>query len=110
VLVDHDPSTVWTTDGSTVVPLAAFIADLDSVQYVSMIRWQSGVGGVSGTLHVSISTDNETWTELPIDGLVAPGEWQELAVGSEARYIQFVFVNDEGLAVVGGIAELEIWP
>ena len=35
VLVDDDPATVWTTDGSAVLPLAAFVADLDSVQYVA---------------------------------------------------------------------------
>jgi uncharacterized protein YraI len=109
-LVDRDPSTVWTTDGAAIVPLAAFIADLDAVQYVSVIRWQSGAGGLSGTLHVSVSTDNETWTELPIDSLAAPGEWQELAVGTEVRYVRFVFVNDAGLPVVGGVAELEVWP
>lgn len=110
VLVDHDAGTVWMTDGSTVVPLAAFIVDLDAPQYVSVVRWQVGASGVAGTLHVSISTDNENWTDLTVESVGAPGEWQELAVGSTAQYIRFVFVNDEGLPAVGGIAEIEVWP
>ncbi len=110
VLVDQDPATVWTTDGSAVVPLAAFIADLDEPQYVSLVRWQVGPEGLAGTLHVSVSTDNENWTDLTIDNIASPGEWQELAVDMNVQYIRFVFVNDDGLPTVGGIAEIEIWP
>jgi hypothetical protein len=110
VLVDDDASTVWTTDGSSVMPLAAFVADLDSVEYVSSISWLSGPGGLAGSLHISVSTDNETWTDLPHETLAPAGEWQELAVGANVRYIRFVFVNDDGLPVVGGVAELKVWP
>jgi uncharacterized protein YgiM (DUF1202 family) len=110
VLVDDDPSTVWSTDGSSAVPLAAFVADLDSVQYVSSISWLSDSAGLTGTLHISVSTDNETWTDLPLDNLAPPGEWQELMVDANVRYIRFVFVNDEGFASVGGVAELRVWP
>jgi len=110
VLVDQDPSTSWMTDGSSVVPLAAFIADLDAPQYVSVLRWQNGDGGLAGTLHVSVSTDNENWSELTIDSSAAPGEWQEVAIDASVQYIRFVFVNDDSLPAVGGIAELEIWP
>ena len=110
VLVDRDSSTVWMTDGSAVVPLAAFIADLDAPQYASVIRWQVGAGGVAGTLYVSVSTDNENWTEQTVDTVAAPGEWQELSVGASVQYIRFVFVNDDGLPAVGGIAEIEVWP
>jgi uncharacterized protein YraI len=110
VLVDGDASTVWTTDGTLIVPLAAFIADLDAPQYVSTVRWQVGGAGISGTMHVSVSTDNVNWTELSIDAIAAPGEWQELTVDSTVQYIRFVFVNDDGLQSVGGIAEIEVWP
>jgi len=110
VLVDRDSSTVWMTDGSSVVPLAAFIADLDAPQYVSLVRWQVGLEGLTGTLHISVSTDNENWTELTVDGIASPGEWQELAVDASVQFIRFVFVNDDGLPAVGGIAEIEVWP
>jgi hypothetical protein len=109
-LVDRDSSTVWMTDGAAVVPLAAFVADLDAPQYVSVIRWQIASEGLSGTLHVSVSTDNENWTDLTVDTIAAPGEWQELPVDASVQYIRFVFVNDDGLPVVGGIAEIEVWP
>jgi hypothetical protein len=98
------------TDGSSVVPLAAFIADLDAPQYVRVLRWQVGADGLAGTLHVSVSTDNENWTELTVDNIATSGEWQELSVDASVQYIRFVFVNDEGLPVVGGIAEIEAWP
>ena len=70
----------------------------------------SSANGLAGTLYISVSTDNENWTDLPIDTIASPGEWQELPVDADVRYIRFVFVNDEGLAVVGGIAELKVWP
>ena len=54
VLVDDDPSTVWMTDGSSVLPLAAFVVDLDAEQYVSSISWLSGTSGLAGTLHISV--------------------------------------------------------
>jgi len=110
VLVDDDSSTVWTTDGSTVLPLAAFVVDLDSVHYVSSVSWLSGASGVSGTLHISVSTDHETWVDLSIDTIAPPGEWQQLTVDADVRYIRFVFVNDDGLNVIGGIAEVKVWP
>lgn len=110
VLVDNDPSTVWMTDGSSVLPLAAFVVDLDAAQYVSSISWLSGADGLAGTLHISVSTDNETWTDLAIDSIGPPGEWQQLAVGANVRFIRFVFVNEDGLAVLGGIAEVKVWP
>lgn len=110
VLVDDDPATVWMTDGSAVVPVAAFVVDLDTVQSVGSISFASGADGIAGTLHLSISADNENWTDLSIDALAPAGEWQELAVGMDARYIRFVFVNDDALEAVGGIAEIRIWP
>lgn len=110
VLVDRDAATVWTTDGSAVVPLAAFIVDLDASRYVSVVRWQVGTEGLAGTLHVSVSTDNENWSELVIDNIASPGQWQELSVDASVQYIRFVFVNDDGLDAVGGIAEVEVWP
>lgn len=110
VLVDGDPTTVWMTDGSAALPLAAFVADLDSVHYVSTIAWLSGTDGIAGTLHISVSTDEANWTDLSIDTTVAPGQWQQLAVAADVRYVRFVFVNDDGLDVIGGIAEIEILP
>jgi len=110
VLVDDDPTTVWTTDGSSVLPLAAFVVDLDSVQYVSSVSWLSGRSGISGTLHISVSTDNETWADLPIDTIAPPGEWQELTVDGDVRYIRFVFVNGDAVNAIGGIAEVKVWP
>ena len=110
VLVDDDPSTVWMTDGSAVVPLAAFVLDLDQVLPVGSVAWLSGANGIAGTLYISVSTDDENWTDLPISLIVPSGQWQQLAVDLDARYIRFVFVNDDGLDAVGGIAEVKIWP
>jgi hypothetical protein len=110
VLVDDDPATIWTTDGSTALPLAAFVVDLDSTQYVSSVSWLSDASGLFGTLYISVSTDNETWVDLPIETIAPPGEWQALTVDADVRYIRFVFVNDGGLNVIGGIAEVKVWP
>ena len=47
---------------------------------------------------------------MPIDSIAPPGEWQHLAVDANVRYVRFVFVNDEGLVSIGGIAEVKVWP
>ena len=110
VLVDQLPETVWSTDGSEVPRLAAFILDLGEVYPVSTLRWLSDPGGMAGTLRIDVSVDNQTWSELEIGELAAAGAWQELVIGGEVRYIRFVFINDQGLGIVGGIAEVEVWP
>ncbi len=110
VLVDDDPATVWTAEGTTEAPLAMFVADLDAVQSVGSVAWLSGADGVAGTLYISVSTDGENWTDVPVGTIVPPGEWQQVAVDASVRYVRFVFVNDDGLDALGGIAEVKIWP
>lgn len=110
VLVDDDPATIWMTDGASIVPLAAFVVDLDRIQPVGTIEWLSGPGGIAGTLYISVSTGEENWTELPLEIMSPAGQWQQLEVDRDIRFVRFVFVNDEGLDAVGGIAEVKIWP
>ena len=110
VLVDNDPSTVWSANGAG-QPLAMFVLDLGQVSPFSQITWQSGESGISGTLYLSVSSDNVEWTDLD-PTLAYPTEdgWVALDAPATAQYIRFVFVNDTASDWLGGIAEVRVMP
>lgn len=110
VLVDNDPATVWTANGSG-QPLAMFVLDLGQVSSFSRIQWQTGASGIGGTLYLQISSDNVGWTDLdPTLAYVDGDGWLTLDAPASAQYIRFVFVNDVGATVLGGISEVRVMP
>ena len=110
VLVDNDPSTVWSANGAS-QPLAMFVLDLGQASAFSQIRWQSGESGISGTLYLSVSSDNVEWTDLdPTLAYLTEDGWIAVDVPATAQYVRFVFVNDAASDWLGGIAEVRIMP
>ena len=110
LLVDRDPATVWTATAESPPQLAAFVLDLDTVQPLGELRWQTGTEGQAGVLYLAVSSDGEVWTDLGVVETGEPESWQSLALGVEGRYLRFAFVNIEGTSWLGGIAEVEVWP
>jgi subtilisin len=113
ILVDEDPSTSWYTTSAEPPRLASFALDLGEMRAVGSLRWLAAADtGLLGSLRIDVSTDGQSWQELDIESLpmATPGEWQELPIGFTTRYIRFVFLNDSGVALLGGVAEVEIWP
>jgi uncharacterized protein YraI len=110
VLVDEDPLTVWSSDGAAVLQLASFAVDLNEELPIGTVRWLPGAAGVSGRMLLHISSDGVTWTEIDLEATVTDGEWSEIAIGAPARFVRFAFINEDGAAVLGGIAEVEVWP
>ncbi len=103
VLVDNDPTTVWSANGAG-QPLAMFVLDLGQITPFSQIGWQSGESGISGTLYLSVSSDNVEWTDLdPTLAYATEDGWIALDAPATAQYIRFVFVNDTAPT---GLAEL----
>jgi uncharacterized protein YgiM (DUF1202 family) len=110
VLVDGDPATVWFANGAG-QPLAMFVLDLGQVSAFSQIQWQTGESGISGTLYVSVSSDNVTWTDLdPTLAHLTEDGWIALDSPASAQYIRFVFINDASAEWLGGVSEVRIRP
>lgn len=110
MLVDGDPSTVWVTKGDDFPQIASFALDLDSVMPVGDVRWLGAPEQLMGRLLVHLSNDGQEWTEVVLDSVTADGDWTVLTVDTEARFIRFVFLNEDQVPQLGGIAEIEVWP
>jgi uncharacterized protein YraI len=110
VLVDEDETTVWYAPGMPSAQAAVFVADLDSEQWISTIRWQTAPEGLSGQLYLSISSDGQTWTDLDLTSVVTDGSWSTLELNASTVYVRFAFIAIDDTPDLGGIAEVELWP
>jgi hypothetical protein len=110
VLVDEDPATVWTAPGYPDQQIAVFVADLGEERDVGVVRWLPGADGVAGELYLSISNDGQEWTDIDLTQAVQNETWIEIEIAASTRFIRFAFVDAGELPVLGGIAEVEIWP
>jgi uncharacterized protein YgiM (DUF1202 family) len=110
VLVDEDPSTIWTSPGLPDQQVGVFVADLGEARDISTVRWLPAETGIAGQLVLSISSDGQAWTDLDLVTAVTDGVWSEIVVGGSARFVRFAFVAIDETPVLGGIAEVEIWP
>ncbi len=102
-----DLSTGWMTDADEAPEKASVLIDLGRTKWVGSIRWFFG-DQASGAYVVEVSTDRQTWITVVDPGELLPGQWQEILVGLEARYIRYTFTNPDGANQIGGLAEVEI--
>ncbi|MGI8475798.1 MAG: S8 family serine peptidase [Thermomicrobiales bacterium] len=108
--VDGDPATVWESAGDSAPRSIYLIADLGSSAPIGSVDWQAGAGGIQGSLTIAVSDDRRTWTALAMPEQPGPGEWGRASAGLDARYVRFTVANPDGLATIGGIAEIRIAP
>jgi len=94
----------------SVLSLASFALDLNEVRDVGTVRWLPGASGISGRLLIHTSVDGENWTEIDLTAIVSEGQWSEVVINAPARFVRFAFINEDGVAIIGGIAEAEVWP
>ena len=110
---DRNLGTVWQTLAAANPPASAYIfVDLGLAQPIRRVRWVFGLEGMAPEYRVQVSSDRVTWTNLtaqPLGGGAA-GVWQDLAVAVSARYVRWMFTNPTGVAGLGGLAEVELWP
>jgi hypothetical protein len=69
-----------------------------------------GVDGAADRWQLQISTDRRTWKTVAELGNAPAGTWQSRSVGAKARYVRYFFLNPNGDAQIGGLAEIEIRP
>jgi hypothetical protein len=108
---DGDPSTVWiTSEGSRPPEDGFFYVDLGGSKEIGRIRWRFGVEGAADEWQLQISTDRRSWTTVADLGNADAGDWQSVDIGAKARYVRFFFLNPNGDAQIGGVAEIEVLP
>jgi hypothetical protein len=90
--------------------------DLGSVQPIDRIDIELAQEGLLPYFELWLSEDGETWYNATPNGIngwnLWAGEAHVFQLGYDARYVRIVIpnVDESGLAEVGGIAEVAIWP
>ena len=128
--VDGDPTTVWQTAPDTDPGRTAVLTlDLGEPESVDTIRLLAGPGGLMGSAVVETSTDGDHWTYFATPNPTQAGDDGWLTIARDpnppssgtpvpvadpgppvARYVRVVFVNPQGDSLLGGIAEIQVWP
>jgi hypothetical protein len=108
-LFDNDAATRWQTIDPNPT-IAVIVIDLGAVSPVGSLAWLPMVDGAADGLLVEISTDGDTWTLVDTSGTAVAGTWQSTPVDASARHIRLVIRSDGSRPLLGGIAELVIFP
>jgi subtilisin len=108
---DHRLSTYWRTRVSSSGPPAeAWVwVDLGAPKPIGTIRWVFGEAGIADTFVIEGSNDLATWSAITRRNGKPVGVWQERNTSRTLRYIRFRFLNPNGDATLGGLAEVQIW-
>jgi hypothetical protein len=110
LVIDGDPTTYWVTT-TDVPPTGAYVQlDLGTAQPIGTIRWLFAQPDMADGLSIRASEDGENWATLAEPANAEAGIWQELNASVAARYVRFAFNNPSHSLILGGLAEVEIWP
>lgn len=106
---DRDPGTSWATSTIDIPGSATATFDLGRAQRLSGVRWTYRLAGGADRMRLQISTDGVNWTQLVTTSNRAPMTWEGWKTTASVRYVRFTFDNPNGVAVLGYLAEVEIW-
>ena len=106
---DRDPATTWSTTSVDIPGTSMATFDLGQVQQLSGVRWMYRLPGGADRMRLQISSDGTNWSQLVTTSNRVPLTWEGWKTTSSARYVRFVFDNPNGAAVLGYLAEVEIW-
>ena len=117
--IDGDPATVWqTADGEDPGRVAVLTLELEGSVPIGEVRLLPGPDGLQGTATVEVSTDGETWSYFgePGQSRADDENWLYVQLQSATTleqavtYVRVVFVSAGDSRLLGGIAEIEVWP
>ena len=109
---DQNFGTFWRTLNTGVRANAWFYVDLGATKPIGQIRWYMGQTGMAKAFAVQVSTDASSWATVT-NGTDSPaGQWvvSSLPSSVNARYVRFYFTNPTNLPMLGGIAEVAVYP
>jgi hypothetical protein len=106
--VDGDLGSVWQTlDGAAAN--AEIVLDTGAVGPIAGIRWQFAQDGGAPAYSLALSDDGANWRSLGRWEITGAGAWQSVAVNEAARYVRLTIENSAGVAVLGYLAEIEVY-
>jgi subtilisin len=108
---DGDLDTIWQTDGESVPSAAHVYVTIGSILPIGTIRWVYGAEGIGDSVTIRVSNDHHIWTDVHTAGNAPVGEWQSVDFTDlNAKYVGWFFENPNQDPVIGGLAEVEIYP
>jgi hypothetical protein len=109
---DKNLNTLWRTLNTGVRSSAWFYVDLGSAKPIGQIRWYMGQTGMAKAFSVQISSNASTWTTVTTGTNSPAGQWTSFTLPTvqTARYVRFYFTNPTSTPMLGGIAEVSIYP
>lgn len=112
--VDRDPNTIWIIDPVASPDEVRLRIDLGQVLPVDRLTWELGTLGAMPNFEVWLSEDDVTWwnaAQVDTSNLQLGVRYQ-IQLGFSTRYIKIVIphTDQSGLAHIGGISGIEIWP
>ena len=105
---DANSNTAWYSTAPK--PDEAYVYfDLGSRQSIRTIKWMFSQSGGADDFRISVSNDNKNWNRIAMRGNAAAGTWHQLSTNSSARYVRFRFLNPHRDAVIGNLAEVQVY-
>lgn len=110
---DSSPATYWRTrdlaQGQDPHESGAFYVSIGGQKPIGVVRWYYALEGAADSVKIDISWDAVTWTPIAIRTNAPLFQWQELKINKDARFVRWTVDNPNNDAVIGGIAEVEVW-
>ena len=110
VIWDGKTSTYWKTNTSTPPTQARIYVEIDANRTVGSVKWIFAREGMADWVTIEASTDNLKYYFVGDASVPTAGRWEERLVNRRAKFIRFVFNNPDDLDVLGGLAEVQVWP
>jgi hypothetical protein len=110
-LTDERSNTFWARDLSEGTQSRSISVEvwLSSPVYVDDVRWLFSRADAANAVRLSVARSQDSDWNIVTSRAQAPvGIWQSARVGRVAQRLQFTFYNPDDLALIGGLAEIEI--
>lgn len=117
--IDGNPTTVWQTlEGFDLGTSAILELELGTPTVIDRVELMPAQFGLLGDLAIETSIDGNEWAPFADPDIIPPDSdgWISIPPGANvtgpvtAKYVRVVAVGGNGEVVLGGVAEIEIWP
>lgn len=86
-----------------------FLLKYPTVSRLTGVKWNFRLAGGADAMRIETSVDGSTWRLVGVYGNGGTTSWYGQGLNRDGRYVRFSFTNPNGDAVVGYVAEVELW-